>query len=76
MYFKQFKVRNIVYFNFLYQKSSDQVFPYAASDLLEIIFAELNSNSIISETTFMKIISGLNETVGVVLDYLQDAKVL
>ncbi|CAA2954494.1 neurochondrin isoform X1 [Olea europaea subsp. europaea] len=35
---------------------------------------ELNSNSIISETTFMKIISGLNETVGVVLDYLQDAK--
>ncbi|CAI9771476.1 unnamed protein product [Fraxinus pennsylvanica] len=35
---------------------------------------ELNSNSIISESTFMKIISGLNETVGVVLDYLQDAK--
>ncbi|KAL2489543.1 neurochondrin family protein [Forsythia ovata] len=35
---------------------------------------ELNSNSIISESTFMKIISGLNETIGVVLDYLQDAK--
>ncbi|PIN23138.1 Neurochondrin/leucine-rich protein (Neurochondrin) [Handroanthus impetiginosus] len=34
----------------------------------------LNSTSIISESTFTKIIGGLNETVGVVLEYLQDAK--
>ncbi|KAI3467982.1 hypothetical protein Pfo_024645 [Paulownia fortunei] len=35
---------------------------------------ESNSTSTISESTFTKIISGLNETIGVVLDYLQDAK--
>uniref|UniRef100_A0A5B7BRT3 Neurochondrin n=1 Tax=Davidia involucrata TaxID=16924 RepID=A0A5B7BRT3_DAVIN len=33
-----------------------------------------DEGSIISETTFTKVISGLNETIGVVLEYLQDAK--
>ncbi|KAL3844006.1 hypothetical protein ACJIZ3_001409 [Penstemon smallii] len=36
---------------------------------------ESNSTSMISEITLTKIIGGLNETVGVALDYLQDAKV-
>ncbi|KAL3650675.1 hypothetical protein CASFOL_007078 [Castilleja foliolosa] len=35
---------------------------------------ESNSASTISESTSSKIIGGLNETIGVVLDYLQDAK--
>ncbi|KAK4388628.1 hypothetical protein Sango_2199800, partial [Sesamum angolense] len=35
---------------------------------------ESNATSIISESTFTKIIGGLNETIDVVLDYLQDAK--
>ncbi|KAL3330081.1 hypothetical protein AABB24_034105 [Solanum stoloniferum] len=35
---------------------------------------ESTANAIISESTFTKIISGLNETIGVVLDYLRDAK--
>ncbi|KAK4363051.1 hypothetical protein RND71_018292 [Anisodus tanguticus] len=35
---------------------------------------ESTANAIISESTFTKIISGLNETIGVVLDYLQDTK--
>ena len=30
----------------------------------------------IDEKTLSKVISGLNETVGVVLEYLQDAKVM
>ncbi|KAL0291028.1 UNVERIFIED_CONTAM: Neurochondrin [Sesamum angustifolium] len=38
------------------------------------LFAESNATSIISESTFTKIIGGLNETIDVVLDYLQDAK--
>lgn len=33
-----------------------------------------DEGSVISESTFMKVISGLNETIGVVLEYLQDAK--
>ncbi|XP_011081496.1 uncharacterized protein LOC105164540 isoform X2 [Sesamum indicum] len=33
-----------------------------------------NASSIISESTVTKIIGGLNETIDVVLDYLQDAK--
>lgn len=33
------------------------------------------SGDIIDESTFMKVIKGLNETIGVVLEYLQDAKV-
>ncbi|OIT08226.1 PREDICTED: neurochondrin isoform X1 [Nicotiana attenuata] len=35
---------------------------------------ESTANAVISESTFTKIISGLNETIGVVLDYLRDAK--
>ncbi|XP_069144323.1 uncharacterized protein [Solanum lycopersicum] len=35
---------------------------------------ESTANAIISESTFTKIISGLNETIGVVLDYIRDAK--
>ncbi|KAM3288109.1 hypothetical protein P3S67_021539 [Capsicum chacoense] len=35
---------------------------------------ESAANAVISERTFTKIISGLNETIGAVLDYLQDAK--
>ncbi|KAK6162123.1 hypothetical protein DH2020_001964 [Rehmannia glutinosa] len=35
---------------------------------------ESNSISTISESTSKKVIDGLNETIGVVLDYLQDAK--
>ena len=34
-----------------------------------------DTGNIISESTFSKIISGLNETIGLVLEYLQDAKV-
>lgn len=30
----------------------------------------------INENTFIKVINGLNETIGVVLEYLQDAKVM
>lgn len=33
-------------------------------------------DSIISESTFSKIIFGLNKTTDVVLDYLKDAKVI
>ncbi|GAB4855149.1 hypothetical protein Ancab_023780 [Ancistrocladus abbreviatus] len=33
-----------------------------------------DEGSIISESTFTKVISGLNETIGVVLEYLKDAK--
>ncbi|KAL6985219.1 hypothetical protein U1Q18_018598 [Sarracenia purpurea var. burkii] len=33
-----------------------------------------DGGSVISESTLMKVISGLNETMGVVLEYLQDAK--
>ncbi|KAK2973342.1 hypothetical protein RJ640_015097, partial [Escallonia rubra] len=36
---------------------------------------ESHTANIISERTFTKIISGLDETIGVVLEYLQDAKV-
>ncbi|KZV57873.1 neurochondrin-like [Dorcoceras hygrometricum] len=36
--------------------------------------SESNSNSVITEGTFSKILGGLDETIGVVLDYLQDAK--
>ncbi|XP_060211625.1 uncharacterized protein LOC132639160 [Lycium barbarum] len=32
------------------------------------------ANDVISGSTFTKVISGLNETIGVVLDYLQDTK--
>ncbi|KAJ8538844.1 hypothetical protein K7X08_032313 [Anisodus acutangulus] len=35
---------------------------------------ESTINAVISESTFTKIISGLNETIVVVLDYLQDTK--
>ncbi|CAN4076898.1 unnamed protein product [Withania somnifera] len=35
---------------------------------------ESSANAVISESTTTKIISGLNETIGVVLDYLRDAK--
>ncbi|KAH6757891.1 neurochondrin family protein [Perilla frutescens var. hirtella] len=35
---------------------------------------ESNSAPIINESTLIKMIGGLNETIGVVLDYLQDAK--
>ncbi|XP_047966861.1 neurochondrin [Salvia hispanica] len=35
---------------------------------------ESNSAPIINDSTLMKMIGGLNETIGVVLDYLQDAK--
>ncbi|XP_055820220.1 uncharacterized protein LOC129889101 isoform X2 [Solanum dulcamara] len=35
---------------------------------------ESTAKAVISESTFSKIISGLNETIGVVLDYLRDAK--
>ncbi|CAA0841969.1 neurochondrin family protein [Striga hermonthica] len=35
---------------------------------------ESNIASLISESTSIKIITGLNETIGLVLDYLQDAK--
>ncbi|KAM3339965.1 hypothetical protein P3S68_029835 [Capsicum galapagoense] len=35
---------------------------------------ESAANAVTSERTFTKIISGLNETIGAVLDYLQDAK--
>ena len=35
-----------------------------------------SAGGIISESTFTKVISGLNETVEVVLEYLKDAKVL
>ncbi|XP_073055242.1 uncharacterized protein [Primulina eburnea] len=35
---------------------------------------ESNSNSIITEGTFSKILGGLDETIGVILDYLQEAK--
>ncbi|XP_060208842.1 uncharacterized protein LOC132636153 isoform X2 [Lycium barbarum] len=35
---------------------------------------ESTVNVVISERTFTKIISGLNETIGVVLDYLRDTK--
>lgn len=35
----------------------------------------LHTGGVISESTFTKIISGLNETTGVILEYLQDAKV-
>ncbi|XP_042036930.1 neurochondrin-like isoform X1 [Salvia splendens] len=38
------------------------------------VFAESNSAPIINDSTLMKMIGGLNETIGVVLDYLQDAK--
>lgn len=38
------------------------------------VFAESNSAPIINDNTLMKMIGGLNETIGVVLDYLQDAK--
>ena len=34
------------------------------------------SGAIISEGTFSKVISGLDETVGVVLEYLKDAEVM
>ncbi|CAL8997016.1 unnamed protein product [Prunus brigantina] len=36
--------------------------------------ASENEGDIIDENTFMKVIKGLNETIGVVLEYLQDAK--
>ncbi|XP_052210209.1 uncharacterized protein LOC127813325 isoform X2 [Diospyros lotus] len=35
---------------------------------------EGDEGTVISESTFTKVISGLNETIGVVLEYLQDAK--
>lgn len=35
---------------------------------------KLQSDAVISESTFTKILSGLDETVGVVLEYLEDAK--
>lgn len=35
---------------------------------------ESSANAVISESTSTKIISGLNETIGVILDYLRDAK--
>lgn len=34
------------------------------------------SGDLIDDSTLMKAIKGLNETVGVVLEYLQDAKVM
>ncbi|KAH7574090.1 hypothetical protein JRO89_XS03G0250400 [Xanthoceras sorbifolium] len=33
-----------------------------------------NEGDVIDESTFIKVINGLNETIGVVLEYLQDAK--
>lgn len=39
------------------------------------MFAESNSAPIINESTMIKMINGLDETVGVILDYLQDGKV-
>lgn len=36
----------------------------------------LRTGNIISDALFSKIITGLNETVGVILEYLRDAKVL
>lgn len=33
------------------------------------------TGDLIQENTFTKVIHGLNETIGVVLEYLQDAKV-
>ncbi|KAL7187310.1 hypothetical protein ACSBR1_037385 [Camellia fascicularis] len=33
-----------------------------------------DEGSVISESTLMKVISGLNETIGVILEYLEDAK--
>lgn len=43
----------------------------------KILFLLMKSHtgSVISESTLTKIISGLNETTGVILEYLQDAKV-
>ncbi|KAM3325471.1 neurochondrin [Capsicum chacoense] len=35
---------------------------------------ESAANAVINERTFTKLISGLNETIGVILDYLRDAK--
>ncbi|KAM7492915.1 hypothetical protein LguiB_027524 [Lonicera macranthoides] len=42
--------------------------------LISNIGEDEDTGSIISESTFSKIISGLNETIGLVLEYLQDAK--
>lgn len=42
----------------------------------EFIFdGELFTGGLIDDNTFMKVMNGLNETIGVVLEYLQDAKV-
>lgn len=35
-----------------------------------------STENIIDGGTFIKMINGLNETIGIVLDYLQDAKVI
>ena len=34
-----------------------------------------DEGNVINESTFIKIINGLNETTGVILEYIQDAKV-
>ncbi|KAG9153579.1 hypothetical protein Leryth_008526 [Lithospermum erythrorhizon] len=43
-------------------------------NLISQLSEDEDSNAIISESTFMKIIKQLNETINVVLEYLQDAK--
>lgn len=40
------------------------------------IFMDSITGSSISESTFIKVISGIDETIGVVLEYIQDAKVI
>lgn len=37
---------------------------------------EMFAGDLINENTLMKVFRGLNETTGVVLEYLQDAKVI
>lgn len=57
-------------FHTMIQQSSFDIFIWERK-----VFAELNSAPIINESTLIKMIGGLDETVGVILDYLQDAKV-
>jgi hypothetical protein len=43
--------------------------------VISIIFVESFTGDLINESTFTNVIRALNETISVVLEYLQDAKV-
>ncbi|XP_059658206.1 uncharacterized protein LOC132304506 [Cornus florida] len=59
---------------FLKQRDLAIVFSLVEKIIKLISNAGGDEGSVISDSTFTKVISGLNETIGVVLEYLQDAK--